>query len=110
MTKAVPGNKPFKQVIINRIGTNPIIKLTALFESVSPPSGSNNTTIYLAPDYVDTMEDLINSYVINRGTDNLLNRYTKDATWNNIVRVDMLLDAPVQVPSLNSDREKSGFF
>lgn len=68
LTKAVPGNKPF---IINRIGTNPINKLTALFESVSPPSGSNNTTIYLAPDYVDTMEDLINSYVINRGADNL---------------------------------------
>lgn len=27
LTKAVPGYKPFKQVIINRIGTNPINKL-----------------------------------------------------------------------------------
>jgi hypothetical protein len=55
------------------------------------------------------MEDLINSYVINRGTDNLLNRYTGVAIWNNIVRVDMLLETPVQVPSIRGDREKSGF-
>jgi hypothetical protein len=109
LTKAFPGTQPFKEVIINRIGTNPINKLTALFESVSPPSGTSNTTIYLAPDYVETMEDLINSYVINRGTDNLLNRYTKDATWNNIVRVDMLLQTPVLVPTNKGDREKSGF-
>lgn len=109
LTKAVPGAKPFKKVLLERFGNNPPNKLTALFESVAPPNAAASATIYLMPDYVDNMEDLINSYVINRGTDNLLNRYTADNTWNNIVRVDMLLETSVVIPSNQGDREKSGF-
>ncbi len=110
LTKAVPGAKPFKKVLLERFGDNPPNKLTALFESSGrPPLATGPGTINLIPDYVDNMEDLINSYVINRGTDNLLNRYTADNTWNNIVRVDMLLETSVVIPSNQGDREKSGF-
>lgn len=106
VTKAVPGQKPFGKVIVQR--STPTVKTTALFEMASTPSGNpipNNTNVYLTPDYIGTMEDLINSYVINRGTDNVF--INSGTTNNNIERVDMIMEEAVPVNSVN--QATSGF-
>lgn len=104
VTKAVPGAKPFRQVVVNR--SNPgSVKATALFSVASQPSNVNGTTLYLIPDFANTMEDLINSYVINRGTDNVF--VNVGTTSNNIERIDMLLDQPINVSGVNMNT--SGF-
>ena len=51
------------------------------------------------------MEDLINTYTINRGTDNVF--VNVGSTTTNIERVDMILDSPMSVASLN--KQTSGF-
>lgn len=109
LTKAVPGAKPFKSVNVIRYGTNPVEKITALFESQNPPNAANNAVINLVPDYVGTMEELINSYVINRGTDNVFERQGNNNTQNNIVRIDLVLENAVDIPANAGDRQKSGF-
>ncbi|HMR83203.1 MAG TPA: hypothetical protein PKE30_08730 [Niabella sp.] len=106
VTKAVPGQKPFGKVIVKR--STPTVKTTALFEMANTPSGNpvpNNANVYLTPDYIGTMEDLINSYVINRGTDNVF--INSGTTSNNIERVDMIMEETVPVNSVN--RTTSGF-
>ncbi len=109
LTKAVPGSMPFQKVIVNRYGASPEQKVTALFEVQSTPPKPTNSEIYLTPDYVGNMEDLINSYVINRGTDNVFVRNTTSATSNNITRIDLILATPVVIPANEEDRKKSGF-
>lgn len=104
VTKAVPGAKPFREVVVHR--SSATVKTTALFEVATTPPSANNSNIYITPDYVGTMEELINSYIINRGTDNVFANGT-GATTNNIERVDMLLDIPVNTTGMN--RNQSGF-
>ncbi|MGC4234775.1 MAG: hypothetical protein QM594_17475 [Niabella sp.] len=106
VTKAVPGQKPFGKVIVKRSTSS--VKTTALFEIANTPSGNpvpNNTNVYLTPDYIGTMEDLINSYVINRGTDNVF--INSGTTSNNIERVDMIMEDAVPVNNVN--QATSGF-
>jgi|GEM_PF-5982308 len=99
--------KPYKKAVINRAsGEN---KVTSLFEVPSEPSTAEGSYIYLLPDYVETMEELINSFIINRGTDNLLVRGSTSSTSNNITRIDLILDEPVPVPLTEEGREKTGF-
>ncbi len=105
VTKAVPGQKPFNRVIVRR--NSGIVKTTALFETESTPPTGNNSTIYLTPDYVATMEDLINSYVINRGTDNVFINGSGNTT-NNIERIDMILETPLNT-SAGYNLDQSGF-
>lgn len=110
LTKAVPGAQPFKRVVINRYGDNPQEKITSLFETATAQSSANNSTVYLVPDYVGTMEELVNSYTINRGTDNVFVRGTSASqTVNNIYRIDMILEEPVIIPAQQNLREQSGF-
>jgi len=97
--KAVAGDHPFRAVVISRNSNS--IKTTALFETGST-SGNN---IYLRPDYTATMEELLNSYIINRGTDNVF--INSGTTSNNIERFDMLLANPVDVSKYNPNT--SGF-
>lgn len=99
-TKAVAGAKPFGSVVVKRSTAD--VKITALFETGS----RTGTTVNLAPDYTGSMEDLINSYVINRGTDNVFVN-TGGNTTNNIERFDLLLAAPVDVSRYNPNT--SGF-
>lgn len=99
-TKAVPGARPFASVLIRRSSSD--VKTTALFET-----GSRSVnTVYLAPDYTSSMEDLTNSYVINRGTDNVFIN-TGGNTTNNIERFDLTLASPVDVSRYNPNT--SGF-
>lgn len=105
VTKAVPGEKPFKKVIIRRSSNDQ--KTTALFEIPSALGNpvADRSSVYILPDYSGNMEDLINTYTINRGTDNV---FVNDAaTTTNIERVDMILDSPMSVASLN--KQTSGF-
>src|SRR5690606_24074395 len=88
LTNAVPGALPFMKVNVNRYGSDPEIKITSLYEVATQPSNSDGSNIYLVPDYVGSMEELINSYVINRGTDNVFVRTTSASTTNNITRID----------------------
>ncbi len=99
-TKAVPGARPFNSVFVRR--SNADVKTTALFELGS----TTGNTVNLAPDYASTMEDLINSYVINRGTDNVFIN-TGGNTTNNIERFDLVLATPVDVSRYNTNT--SGF-
>ncbi|MGE9315076.1 hypothetical protein ACLOAU_25720 [Niabella sp. CJ426] len=99
-TKAVAGAKPFGSVIVKRSTAD--VKVTALFETGS----RTGTTVNLAPDYTGSMEDLINSYVINRGTDNVFIN-TGGNTTNNIERFDLILTNPVDVSRYNPNT--SGF-
>jgi hypothetical protein len=99
-TKAVAGAKPFASVLVRRSSSD--IKTTALFETGS----RSGNTAYLAPDYTGSMEELINSYVINRGTDNVFIN-TGGNTTNNIERFDLTLASPVDVSRYNPNT--SGF-
>lgn len=110
LTKAVPGAHPFKKVVINRYGDNPQEKVTSLFETATAQSSNNNSTVYLVPDYVGSMEDLVNNYTINRGTDNVFVRGTSASqTVNNIYRIDMILEEPVVIPAQVNLQQQSGF-
>lgn len=109
MTRAFPGATPFQKVIVNRYGSSPYIKTTALFGLSTMPSNVDGSNLYLRPDYVSSMEALINTYVINRGTDNILTRSSSSSTTNNITRIDLILDQPVLIPADLSDRKESGF-
>ncbi|WP_409966635.1 hypothetical protein PIECOFPK_00953 [Mycovorax composti] len=106
VTKGVSGEKPFKKVIIRRSSGS--TKTTALFEIPNElPTNvfPNNYKVYMVPDYVGTMENLINSYTINRGTDNV---FVNDAaTTTNIERVDLILENPVSVHAVT--KNTSGF-
>jgi len=105
VTKAVPGEKPFKKVIIRRSSNDQ--KTTALFEIPSALGNpvADRSSVYILPDYSGNMEDLINTYTINRGTDNVF--VNVGSTTTNIERVDMILDSPMSVASLN--KQTSGF-
>lgn len=109
LTNAVPGALPFMKVNVNRYGSDPEIKITSLYEVATQPSNSDGSNIYLVPDYVGSMEELINSYVINRGTDNVFVRTTSASTTNNITRIDLILEEPIAIPATEEGRKKSGF-
>ncbi|MEO6454409.1 MAG: cadherin-like domain-containing protein, partial [Ginsengibacter sp.] len=104
---------PYDNVILKR-KANPratdLGKFTAFYQNnggvpsapTSPiPTG---TALYFPPEYVGSMESLINSYIVNRGTDNL---FANDggSTLNNIERVDMIITGGVSA----GDVVKTGF-
>ena len=90
-----PGDRPFDRVVINRVNNSVVDyeKVTAFFCQPQALSGTvaDGTTVFFDCGYVDTMEDLVNSFVLNRGSDNLFAN-ANSQTLNNIERVDMILD------------------
>lgn len=94
------GTIPYNRIVINRkiiqgttTAANPN-KFTGFFEN-SLISGGN---VYFKAEYVDNLEELINSYVINRGVDNIFSN-TTSGTTNNVERVDLVLEAGVVIPA-----------
>ncbi|MCA1780313.1 MAG: hypothetical protein LC637_13310, partial [Xanthomonadaceae bacterium] len=88
---------PFDRVLVKRVN-NPQVnfeKVTAFFctPSTPPNPAPNGSELFYGCDYVDTMEGLINSFILNRGSDNLFANRSQDTTVNNIERVDMILDS-----------------
>ena len=99
---AQSGTKPFSNIKFNRIIYPTIIaqnpdKFTGYFEySLIPAAPDNNR--YFKAEYIDNFEELINSYILNRGVDNVFaNRYT--LTPNNIERIDLIQNAGLVIPA-----------
>lgn len=116
---------PFTKVVLNRV--EPAVpvgnKYTALFETssvtdntgavvASPstsfplPAGSN---VYIEPPFSSTMETFLNSYSLNRGTDNVfVNDGTLNNTSNNIERIDLINSNGFSAQGLSANLAKVG--
>ncbi|WP_139785138.1 T9SS type A sorting domain-containing protein [Parabacteroides sp. Marseille-P3160] len=98
--KAMPKTdptRPYTRIVINRKPANGITnlnKFTGFFEK----SGVQNNIHYFKAEYIDNLEDLINSYVLNRGVDNIFSN-NDGMTRNNVERVDLILDGGIVVPA-----------
>lgn len=90
------GGSPFDKVVINRHPQLAGDTINAFYEFTT---GSGNN-LYLAPSYVPNLEDLINSYVCNRGSDNLFSN--APTTRANIERVDLIQTAGIYVINATS--------
>lgn len=96
---AQSGTVPYDRIVINRkreTGSTAqnINKFTGFFEN----SLINTGVTYFKAEYVENLEQLINSYVINRGVDNIFSN-SSSGTTNNVERVDLILNAGVVIPS-----------
>lgn len=98
------GNTPFTKVILKRIDNSVTgNKATAFFEVQGDQVDGQ---IYFAPDYVNDMEGLINSYVFNRGSDNVLSN--SNQTHNNVERIDLIFENGIKAPSNPAMLNRSG--
>ena len=100
------GNTPFTKVVLKRIDNAAATgnKATAFFE-VTGAEGDN--PIYITPAYVNDMEGLINSYVFNRGSDNVFSN-NNSLTKNNVERIDMIFENGIKAPSNAAMLNRSG--
>lgn len=119
----------FTKVVFNR--KEPIIplgnKYTALYEystintsnnvlitPTNPPTSivglqlPNNAKVYVDPSFEPTLEDFMNSYSLNKGTDNIFVNDPAQNTSNNIERIDLVYSNGVIVTSA-TNRNRVGF-
>ncbi|MBX2951458.1 MAG: DUF11 domain-containing protein [Leadbetterella sp.] len=104
--RGVQGNSPFTKVILKRIDNASVTgnKATSFFEVNADQA---NNTLYVTPAYVDDMEGLINSYVFNRGSDNVFSN-SGSLTLNNVERIDMLFEGGIKAPANAAMLNRSG--
>lgn len=81
-----PDDKPFDQVVLNRHPRMGGDTINMLYEY----SRTNGTDLYYEPGYLPNLEDVINSYVCNRGVDNLFSN--TPTTQANIERLDLIIN------------------
>ncbi|MFY7880008.1 MAG: T9SS type A sorting domain-containing protein [Lacibacter sp.] len=82
---------PFNKVKVNR---HPLLvgdTINTLYEYTST-SGNN---IFIAPSYISSLEDVINNYSCNRGSDNLFSN--SPTTRSNIERLDLIRTTGIYV-------------
>jgi uncharacterized repeat protein (TIGR01451 family) len=80
-----------------------------LYERVSK-TGTNPININLAASFVNTMEEILLSNVINRGADNVFaNRGDSADNNNNIERIDMITTSGLTAPSTVARLSQVGF-
>lgn len=84
-----PNDLPFDQVVLNRHPRMGGDTINMLYEY----SRNDGTNLYYEPGYLPNLEDVINSYVCNRGVDNLFSN--TPTTQANIERLDMIINAGV---------------
>jgi hypothetical protein len=84
-----PGGKPFDNVVINRHPSIPGDTVNTLYE-YSASSGNN---LYFEPSYLPNLQDVINSFVCNRGSDNTFSN--SPTTQANIERIDLIINGGV---------------
>lgn len=94
--KPRPTGKPFDHVIINRHPLLPGDTINTLYEY----SASSGTNLYYEPSYLANLEDVINSFVCNRGSDNLFSN--TPTTQANIERVDLIVTGGITCTAPNS--------
>lgn len=95
--RALPraNDAPYSRVVVNRVPTSAISnlqKFTGFFEV----DVKEDPVQYYKAEYVDKLEEIINSYAINRGADNIFS--ATGNTANNVERVDLLVDGGIVVP------------
>jgi hypothetical protein len=118
------GTIPFNKVVFNRrepatpLGN----KFTALYEFSNAYTSNgdlidpvNSTPIvagaktYLEPSLETTMEAFMNSYALNKGTDNVFNNTSEgNNTYNNIERIDLIYTGGIKT-SIAGNLTKIGF-
>lgn len=84
-----PNDLPFDQVVLNRHPRMGGDTINMLYEY----SRNDGTNLYYEPSYLPNLEDVINSYVCNRGVDNLFSN--TPTTQANIERLDMIINSGV---------------
>jgi hypothetical protein len=101
------GSFAFNKVVFNRKDPVPGYgaKFTALYEFTNLPNGSK---LYLEPSAENTMEGFMNSFSLNKGTDNVFNNKNTEATFNNIERIDLLYTSGITT-SVTVNLAKIGF-
>lgn len=87
-------NQPFDTVIVKRVDNTYTTgrRVNSLFEFGSFAGGSN--TLYLQPQYNETMEDIINRKYMNVGSDNTFVN-NNSSTTNNIERLDLIFSSGI---------------
>ncbi len=85
---------PYEYVIVNRVNNSAVDydRITAFFSrsQTNPPTG-DGSTLFFDPEYGASMESFLNSFIINRGSDNLFAN-ANSATLNNVERLDFILN------------------
>lgn len=91
-----PRSSPVDKVVINRKPNSDANKVNYNKQTLFFERGSGNNN--LQPNYIYYMEDMINSYIANRGSDNLF-RNIDGNTYNNVERVDLLFTDGISINS-----------
>jgi hypothetical protein len=116
------GTIPFNKVVFNRIEPSTPLgaKFTALYElnsiftstgdSLNNPVGDvpDRAKTYLEPSAETTMEAFMNSYALNKGTDNVFSNTSGQNTFNNIERIDLIYTGGIRT-SISANLSKIGF-
>ncbi len=84
-----PNGRPFDNVVINRHPSIPGDTINTLYEHTT--NVGNN--LYLEPSYLPNFEDVVNSFVCNRGSDNTFSN--SPTTQANIERIDLIINAGI---------------
>lgn len=119
------GDNSFTKVVFNRRESATPIgqKYTALYEysEIRNSSGAvinnvtsqtllpNGSSVYFEPSFETTMEGFMNSYSLNKGTDNVfVNDAANNSTSNNIERIDLVYSNGV-IATNSANRSRVGF-
>ena len=95
-SRSATGSIPFNRVVVNR---HPLLSgdtINTFYESGT----TSGTNLYLRPSYIGTLEGVVNSFVCNRGSDNLFSN--SPSTRANIERLDLMQTAGIYCMYPNS--------
>jgi hypothetical protein len=84
-----PSGNPFDNVVINRHPSIPGDTVNTLYEY----SSNATTNLYIEPSYLANFEDVVNSFVCNRGSDNTFSN--SPTTQANIERIDLIVNGGI---------------
>lgn len=84
-----PGGRPFDNVVINRHPSIPGDTVNTLYEYTA---GAGNN-LFFEPSYLPNLQDVINSFVCNRGSDNTFSN--SPTTQANIERIDLIINGGI---------------
>lgn len=89
---------PYSRVIVNRKNNSTITnpnKFTGFFENNNLSGNTSSGPVYYTAEFTNDVSEIVNSYIINRGSDNFFSN-TGGSTVNNIERVDLIFESGVK--------------
>ena len=96
-----PVPTPYDRVIVNRRVTpsvDNLNKFTGFFSNNGLAGGvADGAEVFFQSTFIGSIEEIINSYDIDRGADNVFANAASVATRNNVQRIDMIIDDPLLV-------------